>query len=218
MEEQSSSEQVKAANKWADRLRSRGRMAMAAMGGLLALGVMGVANPLLDRIAESEARLKKAEARATLGSDVLSLRRQAELYQKKLPHTVDQNDWTEYLLTGIRAEPVKLLRMDPKEQVAMGPCKVLGWQIDLEGDYQSLGRVLAWMENGPRLVRVDHMAMQMPSGKLAMQIVVRGLALDKPEAAKPETVSIETVKGATTRQASTRPAAKPPATKAGQTK
>jgi hypothetical protein len=204
MEEQSSNESPgKAKNKWADRLRGRARMAVACIGGIVVVGMMGVTNPLLERIATAQVRLKKAETRATLAADVASLRHQAELYKKKLPRTIDLNDWTEYLLTGIRGEPVKLVRMDPKEQVSVGQCKVLTWQIDLEGDYQSLARVLSWMENGQRLVRVDRFVMQLPNGRLIMSLVVRGLALDKPESGKKD--KAEGVKGAVVKAAPGKP-------------
>lgn len=185
MEEQSSNDIAnKPKNTWAERLRGRGRMAFACIGGMVALGLMGITNPLLDRITDAETRLKKAETRAALASDVAALRRQSDLYRKKLPQKVDLNDWTEYLLAGIRSEPVKLVRMDPKDQASIGPCKVLSWQVELEGDYQSLGRVLAWMENGERLVRIDKFVMQLPNGRLSMMLLVRGLAMDKPEPAK----------------------------------
>lgn len=178
-------------NTWAERLRGRGRMAAAVIGGLLVVGIMGSANPLLDRTASAKARLKKAETRSALGDEVANLRKQAALYQKKLPVGVDLNDWTNYLIRGISAERVKLIRMDPKDQATLGPCKVLTWLIDMEGDYQSLARVVAWLENGERLVRIDHMVVQTPNGKLSMNLIVRGLALDKapaaptPVAAKP---------------------------------
>jgi hypothetical protein len=207
MEEQTSSENpAKAKNKWADRLRGRARMAVACIGGVVFVGMMGVTNPLLERITAAQVRLKKAEARAALATDVMSLRHQAELYKPKLPRTVDLNDWTEYLLTGIRGESVKLVRMDPKEQTSVGPAKVLSWQVDLEGDYQSLSRVLAWMENGERLVRVDRFVMQLPNGKLMMSLVVRGLALDKPENGKIDSA------------ATTQRSAKPRAIKGGSPK
>ena len=209
MEEQASTEKVaKPKSKWADRLRGRARMAVAAIGGMTALGLICVANPMLDRIAVSRERLKKADARATLASDVSKLRKQAELYGKKLPHGVDLNDWTEYLLTGIRSEPVKLVRMDPKDQVSIGPCKVLSWSIELEGDFASFGRVVAWMENGERLVRLDQMAMQLPNGKLSMFMVVRGLAVDKPEQPKVEKSGKPTTKPATATKPTTRKAGK----------
>ncbi len=93
--------------------------------------------------------------------------------------------------------------MSPKDTEAMGPCKVLSWQIDLEGDYISLARVLAWLENGPRLVRIDHMSVQLPNGKLTMQLVVRGLAMDR---SGPGTVS---AKGHAATHPATRPQARP---------
>src|ERR1700759_390511 len=100
------------ANKWAERLRGRGRMAVAAIGGLFALGFGGVAYPLSNRIDAGTDRLAKANARAQLANEVSELRHQTALYDKRLCRGVDPNDWTNYLLEVIRRENVKLIRMD----------------------------------------------------------------------------------------------------------
>jgi hypothetical protein len=175
------------AAKWAERLRGRSRMAVAAIGGVFLVGFLGVSRPLGQRIDTANERLSKAVTRAILGSDVHELRRQSSLYAKKLPRGVDTADWTNYLLTGIRAERVKLIRMDPKDVKSLGPCKVLSWQIDMQGDFESLSRVVATMENGQRLVRIDRLVIQNPNGQLTMSLLVKGLALDVPpdKAAKP---------------------------------
>src|SRR5205823_4070902 len=105
---------------------------VSVIGGVMALGIFVIGNPLLDRIASAKERLKKAESQAALAEEVGSLRRQASLYQKKVPTKIDLNDWTEYLLGGIRGQRVKLLRMDPKDQASIGPCKIVTWQIEME--------------------------------------------------------------------------------------
>ena len=174
------------AAKWAERLRGRSRMAVAAIGGVFLVGFLGVSRPLGQRIDTANERLSKAVTRAILGSDVHELRRQSSLYAKKLPRGVDTADWTNYLLTGIRAERVKLIRMDPKDVKSLGPCKVLSWQIDMQGDFESLARVVSTMENGQRLVRIDRLVLQNANGQLAMTLLVKGLALDVPaEKGKP---------------------------------
>ena len=175
---------VSTAAKWAQRLRGRSRMAVAAIGGVFLVGFIGVSRPLGQRIDAANDRLARAEARLQLAGEIHHLRRQASLYQKKLPRGIDTNDWTNYLLTGIRGERVKLVRMDPKDVAALGPCKILSWQIDLEGDLESLGRVVEWMENGKRLLRIDRILLQDADGKLAMSLLVKGLALDVPLSAK----------------------------------
>ena len=184
--EQPAPVKISAASQWAERLRGRSRMAVACIGGVFLLGFLLVCRPLSDRIDEANERLDKAVARATLGSDVYNLRRQAALFANKLPRGVDANDWTNYLLEGIRTERVRLIRMDPKDQLTLGPCKVLAWQIELEGDLESLGRVVQWLETGKRLVRIDRLVLQNPGGGLTMSLLVKGLALDAP-AEKPRT-------------------------------
>ena len=178
---------VSAAAKWAERLRGRSRMAVACIGGMFLLGFLLVCRPLSQRIDEANERLDKAVGRAVLGSDVYNLRRQAALFDKKLPRGVDPTDWTNYLLEGIRSERVRLIRMDPKDQMTLGPCKVLAWQIEMEGDLESLGRVVEWLETGKRLVRIDRLVLQNPGGGLTMSLLVKGLALDAPGGDKAKT-------------------------------
>jgi hypothetical protein len=190
MEEQAESQpKPKAKQTWAERLRGRTRMAVVCVGGVFALGLFCVANPLSERIAAAQQRADKAAARGVLAGDVASLRSQADLYRKRVPKGVDLNDWTQYLLEGVRTQRVKLVRMEPKDQASLGPCRVLAWQIQLEGDFPSLCRVVEWMENGPRLVRIDRLVFQVPSGQLSMTLIVRGLAMEKAEATKPKAES-----------------------------
>ena len=142
---------------YAEKLRGRSRMAVATIGGVFLVGFFGASKPLTDRIDDAQARITKAETRKQLGADVAELRRLAVIYQKKLPTGVDLNDWTDYLLKGINSQRVRLIRMDPKDQLSLGPCKVVTWNIELEGDFTSLSRVVEWLENGPRLIRLDRM-------------------------------------------------------------
>jgi hypothetical protein len=156
-------------------------MAVAAIGGVFLVGFLAVSRPLSQRIDNADERLGKAVGRAQLAADVFDLRHLASLYNKKLPRGVDPNDWTNYLLEGIRRQPVRLIRMDPKEILGLGPCKVLSWQIEMEGNFESLGRVVEWLENGKRLVRIDRCILQSPAGKtVGMTLSVKGLALDIP--------------------------------------
>jgi hypothetical protein len=168
------------AAKWAQRLRGRVRMAVAAIGGVLLLGLFVVSRPLSQRIDTANDRLINAEARMILAGDVNDLRRQASLYTKKLPRGVDTNEWTNYLLGIIRAERVKLIRMDPKDVKSLGPCKALSWQIDMAGDFHSLSRIVEKLENGQRLIRIDRLGMNSAGQQITMSLFVRGLALDVP--------------------------------------
>src|SRR5689334_13829035 len=103
----SSKKNAAAVGKWAERLRGRGRMAVAAIGGVFLVGFFLVSRPLSQRIDDANDRLGKAVGRAQLATEVFDLRHQESLYAKKLPRGVDPNDWTNYLLEGIRKERVR---------------------------------------------------------------------------------------------------------------
>ena len=178
--QQQSTKPLKPTNKWAERLRGRNRMAVAAIGGVFLAGFLGVSRPLGARIDAANERLTKAEMRASLAADVYELQKQAAQFEKRLPHGVDVNDWTQYFLEGIRLQRVKITRMDPRDIVSMGPCKAVSFQIEMEGDFESLAKVVAGIENGERLTRIDRLYLMSPSGTLIMSLTVRGLALDVP--------------------------------------
>jgi len=167
-------------NKWAERLRGRTRMAVAAIGGVFVIGLLVVARPLSQRIDANNDRLSKAEGRMMLASDVYDLRKQSGHYKKKVPRGVDLNDWTNYLLDGIRTQKVKLTKMEPKKQMSLGPCKILTWHIEMGGSFEELSKVVEWMENGERLIRLDKLVMQMHGGKLSMSLVLKGIVVDAP--------------------------------------
>src|SRR3954447_9006528 len=108
MKEQTEKPQAKPKRSLADSLRGRGRMGVACIGGMLVCGLIGVGNPLSERIVTAEKRLDKAVTRAALADDVAGLRHQADLYHKRIPRGIDVNEWTEYILTIVRAQNVKL--------------------------------------------------------------------------------------------------------------
>src|SRR3954469_4496998 len=158
---------------WAERLRGRSRMAVATIGGVFLTGFFFASKPLSDRIDAATLRMTKAETRAKLASDVADLRKQSSLYNKKLMRGIDTNDWTQFFLAGINAHRVRLIRMDPKDQLSMGPCKVLTWSIEMEGDFQSVSEVVEWLENGTRLIRIDRVLFEGKHGRLTLGMSVR---------------------------------------------
>ena len=91
---------------------------MPAIGGVFLMGFLGVSQPLGQRIDTANDRAAKAAARAMLAGDVANLRRQARLYQSKLPQGIDTNDWTNYILGFIRAQRVRLARIRPRGKAA----------------------------------------------------------------------------------------------------
>lgn len=164
---------------WAERLRSPARMSMVVIGAMIVAWIICVYSPLSQRMEAVSDRLHKAESRKGLAEEVQELRRQANLYSDRLPRGGDVNEWTQYLLATIRSQPVKLIRMDPRETTRLGPCKVLTWQIEMEGDLRSVGGVIEGLENGQRLIRIDRLilrnAADPTSERLLMAILVRGL-------------------------------------------
>ena len=64
--------------------------------------------------------------------------------------------------------------------MALGPCKVLTWNVEMMGDFESISRVVEWIENGERLIRIDKIVFQMKGDKLSTAMVMKGIVLDTP--------------------------------------
>jgi hypothetical protein len=126
-------------------------------------------------------------------------------YEKKLQRGVDLNDWTNYLLGGVKTEHVRLIRMEPKKQTAIGPCKVLTWHVEMMGDFQSLARVVQWIENGERLVRIDKLTLQSKAQVVTMSMVLKALVLDTPPAKGPTTMLVKSTRRAVVKKVGTTP-------------
>jgi hypothetical protein len=50
----------------------------------------------------------------------------------------------------------------------------------MEGDFESLSKVVDWLENGERLIRLDRVVIQGANGHLTLSMLLKGLALDVP--------------------------------------
>lgn len=96
-----------------------------------------------------------ASAHAAVAREIQALRAEAAKFRDRLPAGTDPNEWVEYLLAGLRDRPVRLLKIEPKGVRKHGPFPVVILQIELGGRFADLDAALSWIEDNPRLLRVD---------------------------------------------------------------
>ena len=135
--------------------------------------------PMSGRIEQVAKNRAQVEAHLVLARDIEALRRTAEVFKDRLPAHTDTNEWVEYLLAGVRKFPVKLLRLEPQGIRKHGPFDVVLLQVELQGEFQDLDAVLAWLEVNPRFLRVDSLNFLPSSGKgkgLGLKLTVLGIA------------------------------------------
>jgi Tfp pilus assembly protein PilO len=178
-----------------ERLHEPIQLRMAVCVALLALWYFLGYNPMKERIAATTLMLERDRKRLALATEIESLRGEAAEFADRLPPRSDPNEFLQYVLGGVRAGPLKLIRLNPEKPKEAGPYEVATVKIELEGKYKDIEALLQWVENDKRLLRIDSVKIEPDSRDadlLKIQLSVLGLMgieetikADKPKASSP---------------------------------
>ncbi len=147
-------------------------------GGLALAWYVGVYLPASAGIEEASRTRSAATAHAAVAREIQGLRAEMEKFRDRLPRGTDPNEWVEYVLAGLRDRPVRLLKLEPKGLRKHGPFNVVILQIELTGKFADLDAALAWIEDNPRLFRVDSATIDKGRGSnrdLILRLTVLGV-------------------------------------------
>ena len=147
-------------------------------GGLALAWYAGVYLSASAGIDEANKARADASAHAAVAREIQALRAEAAKFRDRLPSGTDQNEWVEYVLTGLRDRPVRLLKLEPKGLRKHGPFNVVILQIELAGKFADLDAALSWIEDNPRLLRIDNAAIDRGRGNdrdLLLRLTVLGV-------------------------------------------
>lgn len=161
-----------------DHLYNPTKLRAFATGVMLLIGYVGVFMPLSGAMDTTGRNLKLEQRRLELGCEVEQLRVQYNRFKNRLPKQSDTNEWSMYLMDGIRQFNVKQTRLDSDDLRDVGPYKAAALRIELEGSFEELTKFLNWLETNERLIRVDTFKIAPHRGKtgnLVMQLVVLGI-------------------------------------------
>jgi hypothetical protein len=147
-------------------------------GGLALAWYAGVYLPASAGIEEAAREKSAATAHAAAAREIQALRAEIARFKDRLPRGTDPNEWVEYVLAGLRERPVRLLKLEPKGVRKHGPFSVVILQIELAGKFADLDAALAWIEDNPRLFRVDSASIDKGRGvdrDLILRLTVLGV-------------------------------------------
>ena len=68
------------------------------------------------------------------------------------------------LVDGVRALPVKLLRLDSEAPIGVGPYEAAVLRLAVSGPVADLDKLLKWLETDDRLFRIDAFELTPPHG------------------------------------------------------
>ncbi len=145
---------------------------------VLVVAYVGVYGPLSAQIDKSREKLSTERKRLEVVRDIDKLREQYKSFKDRLPEKSDTNEWVQYVLSGVRQFPVKLLTLDPDKVRDVGPYKAVVLRIDLEGALRDINGFLKWLETNERFIRIDSVSIQPVrngKGMLMMSLTVVGI-------------------------------------------
>jgi len=160
------------------RLRDPLKLRVVLTSCMLAIGYVGIYEPMNGLIDRASRDLKKEETRRDLADEIANLRPQLDAFKERLPESKEVNDWVQYVLDGIRQFPLRVGTLAPKSTQRLGPYEAVVLYIELDGGYRDLAALLAWLEANRRITRVD--AVKITPGrteedKYNMQLTVLGM-------------------------------------------
>jgi Tfp pilus assembly protein PilO len=142
------------------------------------VGYCGVYVPLDGTIADTTQKLGREERRLALARDVEHLRAQQKQFQDRLPKQRDPNEWVEYLLGSVRSLPLKLVTLEAKSAIDVGPYKAVVMECEMEGAFHDMESLLRWIEYNDRLFRIDTLRIsphRSNNGTLVLHLIVLGV-------------------------------------------
>ena len=125
-----------------------GATMMGAWYGLFYTPISGLIQATAGDRALTESHLEAAKA-------IGELRTEVDKFRSYLPARSDMNEWVEYVLAGVRKFPLKVLKLEPQANRKHGPFNLAVLKLELQGQFEHLDAMLAWIEVNPRLLRID---------------------------------------------------------------
>jgi type II secretory pathway component PulM len=128
--------------------------------GLVVVWFFVFYQPAVSRIELTRDALTAERKQLDTALQIDLLRRQVAAFQSSQPSRTDQNEMVQYLVAAIRQRPVKLVNLEPRGTIELGPYRVQQITIVIEGDYASLVALLHWIESDPRLFRIERLRLE----------------------------------------------------------
>jgi Tfp pilus assembly protein PilO len=138
-----------------ERLHDPLQLRIFIMAVVLLAGYFAVYEPLSDRIAATTQRISRDKRLLELGESIEQLRKRRQIFHDRLPSAADAKEWVQYVLAGIRQFPLKLCNLDCRNPKAVGPYWAIVLQMELEGSYYDIDKLVSWLESNRRLFRID---------------------------------------------------------------
>lgn len=152
-------------------LRDPFKLRITVIGVVCLLGFGLIYRPYNNELTTLRSDLATAQNRESLVEHVEKLRAARTRILKLFPEKGDVNFWTEYFLTGIRESNVQLRALETKVRPQKaGKLQGLYLEIEADGSYENLHKLVAWIEQSPYFTRIIHIKFKAKDGRIESRI------------------------------------------------
>jgi Tfp pilus assembly protein PilO len=144
----------------AQQLRDPFRLRLVVAAAAVLLSYVAIYSPLHSRIEKLRWELREEERRSQLAEEVDLLRARFASLEGRLHAESDVNAWIQYVLDGVRRQPLKLVNLDVEEERKLGPYRTLVMRVHVAGEMKDLDQLLQWLESNERLFRIDTLSLE----------------------------------------------------------
>jgi Tfp pilus assembly protein PilO len=131
------------------------RLRVVLTAAFLLIWYFLIYSPLSGKIRERTGKLVAERERLELAKQVDQLRRETSRVTSRMPEESDGNEWMGFLMNQVRRLPLKLVSLDPRTPTDVGPYKLIGFRLTVEGRYADAEKLLRTIETSPRILRVE---------------------------------------------------------------
>jgi hypothetical protein len=150
------------------------RMTVAAV--MVAIGLAGVTLPLGGGLEARRQRVSLAEERAQVAERLRGHLDVCGLAAARLTAQANDVEWGAYLAEQLRFAGLKLLSQQPPELKDQGDFKMIRFVLRASGTYDGILDFVDRIERGQRLIRIDHLRLELVNGSLVAEVDALGLA------------------------------------------
>jgi hypothetical protein len=158
-------------------LRDPFKLRVTVISVVCLIGFGLIYRPYNNQLTTLRSDLANAQDREALLAHVEKLRAARTKILKVFPAKGDVNFWTEYFLTGIRDSGVQLRALETKVRPQKaGKLQGLYLEIEADGSYENLYKLISWIEHSPYFTRIIHIKLKSKDARIEARITAAVMA------------------------------------------
>lgn len=144
-------------------------------GVLFVLGYLLWCGPAADALVAGRIKLERLSKRSKMADELKHFAEQEERVRARMPDTEDLGDWQDYVMSCVGDTGAKLRKLEPRKGMQRGKYRVVVMEIEADGSYESVVKLIDRLEKGERLVRLDRLSLEKKVASIGFRCVLMGL-------------------------------------------